>query len=45
MYGNKYLYNLVCNENMNIKKLIIKSNIKKYYFWIHWKRRKIYFQP
>ena len=29
IYGNKYLYNLVCNENKIIKKLIIKSNIKK----------------
>lgn len=29
IYGNKYLYNLVCNENINIKNLIIKSNIKK----------------
>ena len=29
IYGNKYIYNLVCSENTIIKKLILKSNIKK----------------
>ena len=29
IFGDKYLYNLVSNENINIKKIILKSNIKK----------------
>ena len=38
IFGDKYLYNLVSNENMNIKKIILKSNIKKKYcIRIYWK--------
>ena len=40
--GNKYIYNIECQENITLDKLIVKSNLKKYYFFINWKKRRIY---
>ena len=29
IYGNKYLYNLICDKNINIKNIVVNSNLKK----------------
>ena len=26
IYGNKYLYNLICDKNINIKNIVVNSN-------------------